>query len=139
MHWPNWKPFHFNIFSASTCPEENPRVYPPLLCSAPIKVHPAQCNDLSEILLTLIFFKIEKDLKAWTGLSYFFCSFSMQTTPVLSTKTLVKGIWSFSWLTRDQISHLHCFLVAYQMYAHKCLCSNICILYVITYLFHMNQ
>uniref|UniRef100_A0A2N9EUH3 Purple acid phosphatase n=1 Tax=Fagus sylvatica TaxID=28930 RepID=A0A2N9EUH3_FAGSY len=24
-------------FSASTCPEENPRVYPPLLCSAPIK------------------------------------------------------------------------------------------------------
>ncbi|KAL6186756.1 hypothetical protein ACLB2K_042875 [Fragaria x ananassa] len=24
-------------FSASTCPEENPRVYPPFLCSAPIK------------------------------------------------------------------------------------------------------
>lgn len=24
-------------FSASTCPSENPRVYPPLLCSAPIK------------------------------------------------------------------------------------------------------
>lgn len=24
-------------FSASTCPAENPRVYPPLLCSAPIK------------------------------------------------------------------------------------------------------
>ena len=50
----------------------------------------------------------------------FFCSISLQTTPVLSTKTLVKDIWSFSWLIRDQISHLHYFLVAYQMYAHKC-------------------
>ena len=65
----------------------------------------------------------------------FFCSFSLQTTPVLSTKTLVKDIWSCSWLTRDQISHLHYFLVAYQMYAHKYQYLRI---YVITYLFHMN-
>lgn len=32
------KKFHLFLSSASTCSAENPRVNPPLLCTAPIKV-----------------------------------------------------------------------------------------------------
>ena len=133
MHWSNWKPFHYNIFSASTCPEENPTVYPPLLCSAPIKVHLHSAMTFwNSSYPDLLWHRKGAKRVNWI---VFFCSFSLQTTPVLSTKTLVKDIWSCSWLTRDQISHLHYFLVAYQMYAHKYQYLRI---YVITYLFHMN-
>lgn len=83
--------FYF-IFSASTCPEVNPRVYPPLLCTAPIKVCSAQWDSFSELILGVIFFVIENEKKIELGFSYFSCSISMQTTPVIITKTLGKDI-----------------------------------------------
>lgn len=56
----------FTVSSSSTCPAENPRVYPPLLCSAPIKVCIVLlCHNFYSFFLILLLAEVVLRYFSW--------------------------------------------------------------------------